>query len=158
MRRKKERSKQGQTNKQGKTTQHTQGSGKTASDGTRTHDTLYYRQSALPVRVHCTYVRIQKIVICTIHKSDIVILPYGVKVRRRMCRYECVCASVCMPSCMHVCNACIHAEDNLSIPLSMKTPLEIIVILPYSVEVGARVDMNVCVQRMQNIIYQFLYP
>ena len=41
MRRKKERSKQGQTNKQGKATQHTQGSEKTASGVTRTHDTLY---------------------------------------------------------------------------------------------------------------------
>ena len=39
MRRKKERSKQGQTNKQGKATQHTQGSEKKASGGTRTHDT-----------------------------------------------------------------------------------------------------------------------
>ena len=51
MRRKKERSKQGQTNKQGKATQHTQGSEKTASGGTRTHDTLYSRQSALPTEL-----------------------------------------------------------------------------------------------------------
>ena len=46
--RKKERSKQGQTNKQGKATQHTQGS---HSGGTRTHDTLYSRQSALHVHI-----------------------------------------------------------------------------------------------------------
>ena len=50
MRRKKERSKQGQTNKQGKATQHTQGSHFSqeklaASGGTRTHDTLYSRQN-----------------------------------------------------------------------------------------------------------------
>ena len=65
MRRKGERSKQGQTNKQGKATQHTQGSEKTASGeislpwvrletasgGTRTHDTLYSRQSALPTEL-----------------------------------------------------------------------------------------------------------
>ena len=37
MRKKKERSKQGQTNKQGRATQHTQGSEKTASGGTPTH-------------------------------------------------------------------------------------------------------------------------
>ena len=50
MRRKKERSKQGQTDTQGKATQHTQGS-QAASGGTRTHDTLYSRQSALPTEL-----------------------------------------------------------------------------------------------------------
>ena len=48
---KEERKKQARSNKQGKATQHTQGSEKTASGGTRTHDTLYSRQSALPTEL-----------------------------------------------------------------------------------------------------------
>ena len=53
-RRKKERSKQRQTNKQGKATQHTQGSlflEKCASGGIRTHATLFTGQSALPAEL-----------------------------------------------------------------------------------------------------------
>ena len=54
MRMKEERSNQGQTNKQGKATWHTQGGHFSyeklaASGGTRTHDTLHSRQSALPL-------------------------------------------------------------------------------------------------------------
>ena len=54
MRRKEERSKQGQNKQQGKATQHTQGSHFfkekwAASGGTQIHDTLHSRQSALPL-------------------------------------------------------------------------------------------------------------
>ena len=45
---KEERSKQGQTNKQGKATHPKQSLFRAASGGTLTHDTLYSRQSALP--------------------------------------------------------------------------------------------------------------
>ena len=48
---KEERKKQGQTNKQTNKTKQHSSSEKTASGGTRTHDTLYSRQSALPTEL-----------------------------------------------------------------------------------------------------------